>query len=229
MKQITLDANAIAPAQRGAAGTHEVAPDVAYLRTLLANVVFLGPQGAGDGGWVLIDAGIGGFAGAIQRAAYGRFGPRARPAAIVLTHGHFDHVGSLRPLLDAWDVPVFAHSQEFPHLTGEEAYPPADPLVGGGLMALSGKAASAQSHRHPRELETATGRWRRTFPTPMDVGAYTGPHARPCVALAGVGPDGDRRRRVYHDQAGVALGRPDAAGGSTRSADVLHRGLAGGR
>jgi glyoxylase-like metal-dependent hydrolase (beta-lactamase superfamily II) len=116
-------------------GVHEVAPDIAYLRLAIVNVVFLGPAGAGDRGWVLVDAGLPETKGMITRAAEARFGAGARPAAIVLTHGHFDHVGVLEDLAEEWDVPVFAHVLEHPYLDGTAAYPPPDPSVGGGLMS----------------------------------------------------------------------------------------------
>ncbi|MGZ8491140.1 MAG: MBL fold metallo-hydrolase [Gemmatirosa sp.] len=108
--------------------------DVAWLRTAFVNVVFLGPPDAGDGGWVLVDAGLPGYANHIAGAAARRYGD-ARPAAIVLTHGHFDHVGALRTLADRWDVPIYAHPLELPYLTGRSAYPPPDPSVGGGALA----------------------------------------------------------------------------------------------
>lgn len=111
-----------------------VAPDVAWLRTAIVNVVFLGHPDAGDRGWVLVDTGIPGFAGVIARAAERRFGG-ARPAAIVLTHGHFDHVGTVAALAERWDAPVYAHPLELPYLTGKSSYPPPDPTVGGGAMA----------------------------------------------------------------------------------------------
>lgn len=112
-----------------------VAPDVAYLRTLFVNLFFYGRPGAPSGSWVMIDAGVPGFAPWILSAAEERFGPWAQPAAIVLTHGHFDHVGSLERLLEKWDVPVYAHPLELPYLTGRSSYPPPDPTVGGGAMA----------------------------------------------------------------------------------------------
>ena len=114
----------------------ELRPDLVCLRTGIVNVYFYGLPGAGDRGWVLIDAGLHGFAGRIRRAAAERFGPHARPAAIVLTHGHFDHVGALRTLAKRWDVPIYAHRLELPYLTGQSPYPPPDPWVGGGAMAL---------------------------------------------------------------------------------------------
>jgi glyoxylase-like metal-dependent hydrolase (beta-lactamase superfamily II) len=54
----------------------------------------------------------------------------------VLTHGHFDHVGCLQKLAEKWDVPIYAHALEVPYLNGSASYPPADPMVGGGIMPL---------------------------------------------------------------------------------------------
>lgn len=138
-QQIPLDeaARAFDPAIDAARDdhTHEVAPDLAYRRLALVNVIFYGVPGAGDRNWVLVDAGIPGTAGLIADAAEERFGKGARPAAIVMTHGHFDHVGALKDLAARWDAPVYAHELEQPYLDGTSAYPPPDPSVGGGLMA----------------------------------------------------------------------------------------------
>lgn len=115
--------------------THEVALDIAYKRLAIVNVIFYGAANAGDRNWVLVDAGVAGSATAIVRAAEARFGENARPAAIILTHGHFDHVGAIEMLVEKWNVPVFAHELEHPYLNGAASYPPPDPKVGGGLMA----------------------------------------------------------------------------------------------
>lgn len=108
----------------------EVAPDVAGLRTLFVNVAFIRLPSSD---WLLVDTGLAMFAGSIIRSAEKRFGKP--PLAIVLTHGHFDHVGTVKELLEAWKVPIYAHPLELPYLTGQQDYPPADPTVGGGLMA----------------------------------------------------------------------------------------------
>lgn len=120
-----------------------VAPEVSYLLDYIVNVCFVGPAGAGDREWVLVDAGLPASADRIKRAATRLFGPESRPAAIVLTHGHFDHVGALETLVREWDVPVYAHEMELPYLTGRSSYPPPDPFVGGGAM-------SAMSFLYPR-------------------------------------------------------------------------------
>ncbi len=134
MNNGTRDTAVVPNAKQGL--THPVAPDVVRFALPIVNVYFIGAPGAGDRNWVLVDAGLPGFANQIAKAVAERFGPGARPAAIVMTHGHFDHTGVLRELADRWDVPVYAHPLELPYLTGRSPYPPADPGVGGGAMAL---------------------------------------------------------------------------------------------
>ena len=110
-----------------------VAPGVFGLRVVMVNVFAVaGPAGS----WVLVDAGLYFAAKRIRRWAESHFGPGKKPTCIILTHGHFDHVGSLRELADEWDVPVYAHPLEQPYLDGRSSYPPPDPSVGGGAMAL---------------------------------------------------------------------------------------------
>ena len=127
----------IQPIQGGLSShTADLLPeDLERIHIVLVNAYLVGQPGAGDGGWVLVDAGLPMAAPKIIRAAEKRFGKGARPRAIVLTHGHFDHVGAIHALLKVWDVPVYAHELELPYLTGRSDYPPPDPTVGGGLMA----------------------------------------------------------------------------------------------
>jgi glyoxylase-like metal-dependent hydrolase (beta-lactamase superfamily II) len=110
-----------------------VAPGVWGMRDVFVNFYMI--QNTTDDNWVLVDAGLKWSSGKIKRMANYLFGENAKPSAIILTHGHFDHVGSLQKLAEEWDVPVFAHYMEIPYLTGRAAYQPADSSVGGGMMA----------------------------------------------------------------------------------------------
>lgn len=111
----------------------EVVPDV-YLYTIqIVNLYLVGDIETGD--FVMIDAGTPNQAEEIIAAVEKRFGKDSRPKAIILTHGHFDHVGSVIELIKHWDVPVYAHELEFPYLTGQKSYPKGDFRVEGGLVA----------------------------------------------------------------------------------------------
>jgi glyoxylase-like metal-dependent hydrolase (beta-lactamase superfamily II) len=110
----------------------EIAPDVAVVPMMIANAYLVGKRES----WVLIDAGTPGNADKIREAAEARFGPGAKPRAIVLTHGHFDHAGSCPALARMWDVRVYAHRLEWPYLNGQSSYPPLDPTAPGFFSAL---------------------------------------------------------------------------------------------
>lgn len=128
----------------------QVAQGVEGLRVAFVNV--FGVEHA-NGSWTLIDTGPPFTAGFIRRWGERRFGGPA--SAIVLTHGHFDHVSGASELAQAWDIPIYAHPLEFPYLTGEREYPP--PKVGGGLMSI----LSPIYPRGPVNL----GRWLRPLAT----------------------------------------------------------------
>ncbi|RSL30861.1 MBL fold metallo-hydrolase [Salibacterium salarium] len=89
--------------------------------------------------WVLIDAGMPHSADAIRKAAKKQIGSDHPPQAIILTHGHFDHVGAVEELAQYWNVPVYAHEKELPYLTGERNYPEPDASVEGGWVAKMSK------------------------------------------------------------------------------------------
>ncbi len=111
----------------------EVRPDL-YCHTIqIVNICLAGLPDAKE--FVLIDAGMPGSAEKIIAACEDRFGADARPKAIILTHGHFDHVGAIIELVQHWDVPVYAHPLELPFLTGKQSYPEPDASVEGGLVA----------------------------------------------------------------------------------------------
>ncbi|GAA3995695.1 hypothetical protein GCM10022408_02800 [Hymenobacter fastidiosus] len=111
------------------------------------NLYFVETRQPGE--WVLVDTGLPGSEKAIIAAADKLFYPGTHPAAIILTHGHMDHAGSVRALAEHWKVPVLAHPLEMPFLTAKAVYPPADPTVdGGGSLALVARFFPPQSFQY---------------------------------------------------------------------------------
>lgn len=110
-----------------------VLPDLYTHTVQIANIHFAGDPETGN--YVLIDGGTPESADEIIQAAERRFGKDSRPQAIILTHGHFDHVGSIIELIDRWNIPVYAHERELPFLTGKQAYPKPDIHVEGGILS----------------------------------------------------------------------------------------------
>jgi glyoxylase-like metal-dependent hydrolase (beta-lactamase superfamily II) len=111
-----------------------VAPGVWGRKELFVNLYII--QDHVTGNWVLVDAGLKWSAPAIRRMARELFGENAKPVAIVLTHGHFDHTGAVATVAAEWGVPVYAHEMEMPFLNGKSSYPPPDPTAGGGMMSV---------------------------------------------------------------------------------------------
>ncbi|MFB9860929.1 MBL fold metallo-hydrolase [Salinicoccus siamensis] len=111
----------------------EVLPDLFTYTIQIVNIHLVGDPKTGD--FVLVDAGMPNAHEKIISAVEDRFGEGRRPQAIILTHGHFDHVGAIIELVKYWDVPVYAHKLEMPFLTGKEPYPKPDATVEGGMVA----------------------------------------------------------------------------------------------
>ncbi len=111
----------------------EVAEGVWGMKEYFVNVYMI--QNETDDRWVLVDTGLPISGDSVKKMAADLFGEDSRPACIILTHGHFDHAGSVKELAQEWNIQVYAHDMEKPYLTGKSSYPPADPTVGGGLVS----------------------------------------------------------------------------------------------
>jgi len=111
----------------------DVAPGIWGTKDVFVNMYVVRNDTTGD--WVLIDTGLKSSAPKIKKMVAHLFGENSRPVAILLTHGHFDHTGSLVRLSEEWNVPIYCHYLELPYLSGKSSYPPPDASVNGGLMA----------------------------------------------------------------------------------------------
>src|SRR5699024_1736208 len=109
----------------------EVLSDLYMHTTQISNVFMVGHNNQ----YVIIDAGMPRSGEEIISVAEERFGEDSRPEAIILTHGHFDHVGGIIEMVEKWEVPVYAHRLELPYLAGEQSYPNPDGSVEGGMVA----------------------------------------------------------------------------------------------
>lgn len=104
--------------------------DVYMYTNQITNVFLIGNKEH----FVLVDAGMPKSGETLIAKIKEHFGD-AKPRAILLTHGHFDHVGGLMEMVKEWNVPVYAHEMELPFLTGKQRYPEPDPSVEGGMIA----------------------------------------------------------------------------------------------
>ncbi len=131
-----------------------IAANVVRVPTGIANCYMVGSRER----WVLIDAGTQGNAKNILQAVEEHIGSEVPPAAIFLTHGHFDHSGSARELAEHWDVPIYAHRLEIPFLNGTSKYPPPDPTVGGFMSQVIRFLPNKKMNVGPNLGELSPGR-----------------------------------------------------------------------
>lgn len=87
--------------------------------TLVANTYLLDtPQGP-----LLVDSGMPNE----NRKLLGLLG-EVKPAALLLTHHHLDHVGGARMLWERLGLPIYAHPLDIPFISGEQRRPPFPPI-----------------------------------------------------------------------------------------------------
>lgn len=73
---------------------------------------------------ILVDTGLPGQVSDIREAMNQRGIPLSKISSIIITHQDFDHIGSLKDMLEASDhkIEVIAHEAEAPYIQGEKPY-----------------------------------------------------------------------------------------------------------
>jgi glyoxylase-like metal-dependent hydrolase (beta-lactamase superfamily II) len=69
----------------------------------------------------------------------------------VLTHGHPDHVGSIKYILNTYSVPVFAHRKEIPYIEGDLPYRPGKKAVAAMPKGMT-QALLEDEHGHLQSI-----------------------------------------------------------------------------
>lgn len=109
----------------------QVISDILLMNFTVVNAALVGTSD----NYIIVDTGLENSADFILKCIEERFGRNSKPKAIVLTHGHFDHVGSVIKLCELWNAPVYIHQLEIPYVTGKRDYPRADSSVDEGMVA----------------------------------------------------------------------------------------------
>ena len=196
-----------------------------WMRTLLANVAFVG-----------LERGVGARrrgGGRLQRVDCrgGRRAVRDRrgPDAIILTHGHFDHVGSLERLLDRWDVPGVRPPARVAVYHRALVVPATRPAGRWRRHGVVGEALSARAHRPRRARAAAARRTAACLGLPGWRWMHTPGHSPGHVSLVreadGAVIAGDAITTTKQES---LISVADAAAGAARAARVLHARLVRG-
>ncbi|MFC7789725.1 MBL fold metallo-hydrolase [Microbacterium sp. MAHUQ-60] len=126
-------------------GWTEVAPGINRLDVAHVNCYLV----AAEGGLTLVDAGLPGTAGLLD-ALLARLGARRSDIdAVILTHGHFDHVGMARSLREEGvdllvhpdDAALVRHPYRYAHERPRWAYPLRYPRAIPGLISMAAHGA----------------------------------------------------------------------------------------
>ncbi|MHA3703574.1 MBL fold metallo-hydrolase [Jatrophihabitans sp. YIM 134969] len=182
-------------------GVTEVADDVWFARGRDVNWTLLVEGSA----VTLVDAGYPGYAGAVRESldAVGR--SWGDVAAVLVTHGHVDHVGALPALLQDAEVPVYAGPGELANLHGErhESAGVGDVvkhLAGHGVLPwalrISRAGGSAKTTVRSATSYTTVTAWDDALdvpgrPVPVPTPGHTSGHTAYLIPSAGAVVTGD--------------------------------------
>ncbi|MDD7793348.1 MBL fold metallo-hydrolase [Clostridium sp. 'White wine YQ'] len=117
----------------------QLTDDIILLRFTIVNSCIVADLSKKPNEFVLVDTGLKTSGDFIIDTIEKLYGVKSYPKAIILTHGHFDHVGSVIQLIKTYNIPVYVHPLEIPYLTGKKDYPRGDSTVDDGMVAKMSK------------------------------------------------------------------------------------------
>ncbi|MFE0624837.1 MBL fold metallo-hydrolase [Priestia aryabhattai] len=80
----------------------------------------------------IIDTGLEHFADDLIKAVLSI----GTPKAILLTHGHLDHIKGAAKLIEKFNIPIYAHQKELIYINGEAPYPKTNNLPNTGVANI---------------------------------------------------------------------------------------------
>lgn len=131
----------------------EIDTNIYHLNLKLANVYLI----EGQEGLALVDAGGQGALGALQRQLRGTRFRLQDVSHILVTHGHFDHVGGLAEIQEATKAEVWAHCLDAPVIRGEVPVVRPEPHTLGRFDRWVGQVIKGPQPPAPVHRELASG------------------------------------------------------------------------
>ncbi|HHU55677.1 MAG TPA: MBL fold metallo-hydrolase [Acholeplasmataceae bacterium] len=108
--------------------------DIYLLNFYFANAYMIGSKER----YILVDTGFKNSKFYIKKIIRKHFDNRI-PKAIILTHGHFDNIGSAKYFEKEWKIPVYAHIKEIPYISGKNINEKKDEHLKSNLVAKLSK------------------------------------------------------------------------------------------
>ncbi len=142
---------------------------------------------------------------------------RLQPAAVLLTHGHLDHMWSVAPVCGAHDVPAYVHPADRDRLS--------DPVLAGSAELVEALGLAGVRFTEPSDVRCLDDGESLHFPGVELVVDHTPGHTAGSVVFrtTGGGPDGEAMLFSGDLLFAGSVGRTDLAGGDP---EQMRRSLA---